>query len=209
MEFATCPTRNRRRPELSITPISPPELGLEPLARAANCSAPDTGSMEVLGIGARRRRRSGWKPLLAGEIRSAYAMTEPNVASSDAEHFDYRKARRRRMGDQRRNIISRARRSRCKIMIVMVKTNPDAARASSSPQILVGGLPRRPRSLGPMHVFGHDHAPRRHMHLRFSNVGAEGGTCCSAGTLRDLAGAPRPRPHHQRMHVDKAERRST
>ena len=137
-----------------------------------NCSAPDTGNMEVLErVGTKAQKEKWLKPLLAGEIRSAYAMTEPNVASSDAKNIS---TTAKLVGDEwvingEKYYISGAGDPRCKIMIVMVKTNP--GRAAEQAAVADPGADRhaRRRNLGPMHVFGHDHAPRGHMHLRFNN----------------------------------------
>ena len=149
------------------------ELGKYPLAsESLNCSAPDTGNMEVLErVGTPEQKEKWLKPLLNGEIRSAYAMTEPNVASSDAKNVA---TRAELDGDDwvingEKYYISGAGDPRCKIMIVMVKTNPDAPPSKQQSQILVPIDTPGVEILGPMHVFGHDHAPRGHMHLRFNN----------------------------------------
>src|SRR5712691_11320320 len=150
------------------------ELGKQPLAsESLNCSAPDTGNMEVLErVGTPEQKEKWLKPLLNGEIRSAYAMTEPNVASSDAKNVS---TRAELDGDQwvingEKYYISGAGDPRCKIMIVMVKTSPDASPQFQQSQILVPIDTPGVEIVGPMHVFGHDHAPRGHMHLRFDNV---------------------------------------
>src|SRR6186713_1546543 len=150
------------------------ELAKSPLAsESMNCSAPDTGNMEVLErVGTKEQKETWLKPLLAGEIRSAYAMTEPNVASSDAKNIS---TTAKLVGDEwvingEKYYISGAGDPRCKIMIVMVKTNPDAPPSKQQSQILVPIDTPGVEILGPMHVFGHDHAPRGHMHLRFNNV---------------------------------------
>jgi acyl-CoA dehydrogenase len=150
------------------------ELGKNPMAsESMNCSAPDTGNMEVLErVGTREQKEKWLKPLLAGEIRSAYAMTEPNVASSDAKNIS---TTAKLVGDEwvingEKYYISGAGDPRCKIMIVMVKTNPDAAPSKQQSQILVPIDTPGVEIVGPMHVFGHDHAPRGHMHLRFNNA---------------------------------------
>ena len=138
-----------------------------------NCSAPDTGNMEVLErVGTKAQKEKWLKPLLNGEIRSAYAMTEPNVASSDAKNISTsRKTGRRRMGDQRREILHlRPRRSPLQDHD---RDGEDQSRCASSKQqsqILVPKDTPGVEIIGPMHVFGHDHAPRGHMHLRFNNV---------------------------------------
>ncbi len=150
------------------------ELAKNPLAsETMNCSAPDTGNMEVLErVGTKAQKEKWLKPLLAGEIRSAYAMTEPNVASSDAKNIS---TSAKLVGDEwvingEKYYISGLGDPRCKIMIVMVKTNPDAPPSKQQSQILVPKDTPGVEIIGPMHVFGHDHAPRGHMHLRFNNV---------------------------------------
>ena len=149
------------------------ELGKYPLAsETLNCSAPDTGNMEVLEkVGTPEQKKKWLEPLLNGEIRSAYAMTEPGVASSDAKNIQ---TRAELVGNEwvingEKYYISGAGDPRCKIMIVMVKTSPDASPQFQQSQILVPmGTPGL-EIVGPMHVFGQDHAPRGHMHLRFKN----------------------------------------
>jgi acyl-CoA dehydrogenase len=150
------------------------ELGRYPLgSESLNCSAPDTGNMEVLErVGTPEQKKQWLEPLLNGEIRSAYAMTEPDMASSDAKNVSLRAERD---GDEyvmngEKYYISGAGDPRCKIMIVMCKTNPDAAAHKQQSQILVPMDTPGVEILGPMHVFGHDDAPHGHMHLRFNNV---------------------------------------
>lgn len=150
------------------------ELGKYPMAsETLNCSAPDTGNMEVLErVGTPAQKEKWLKPLLAGEIRSAYAMTEPGVASSDAKNIDTRAVL---VGNEwvingEKYYISGAGDPRCKIMIVMVKTSPEAPTQFQQSQILVPMDTPGVKILGPMHVFGEDHAPRGHMHLLFDNV---------------------------------------
>ena len=106
------------------------ELGKNPIAsECLNCSAPDTGNMEVLErVGTPEQKEQWLKPLLNGEIRSAYIMTEPDVASSDAKQLACQAVRD---GDEyvingEKYWSSGAGDPRCKIMIVMVKTDPDA-----------------------------------------------------------------------------------
>jgi len=150
------------------------ELGKSPLAsESLNCSAPDTGNMEVLErVGTPEQKERWLKPLLNGEIRSCYAMTEPGVASSDAKNIA---TRAELVGDEwvingEKYYISGAGDPRCKIMICMVKTSPDAASQFQQSQILIPMDTPGVEILGPMHVFGHDHAPRGHMHLKLDNV---------------------------------------
>jgi acyl-CoA dehydrogenase len=150
------------------------ELGKSPLAsECLNCSAPDTGNMEVLErVGTPEQKEKWLKPLLAGEIRSAYAMTEPDVASSDAKNI---RTSAVLDGDEwvingEKFYISGAGDPRCKIMITMVRTNPDAAPHLQQSQILVPIDAPGVEILGPMHVFGEDDAPHGHMHIRFTDV---------------------------------------
>ena len=117
------------------------ELGKNPIASEVfNCSAPDTGNMEVLErVGTPEQKQQWLEPLLAGEIRSAYAMTEPDVASSDATNVA---CRAELDGDEwlingEKYYISGAGDPRCKIMIVMVVTSPDASSHQRQSQILV------------------------------------------------------------------------
>ncbi len=150
------------------------ELGKFALAsETLNCSAPDTGNMEVLErVGTEAQKEQWLKPLLAGEIRSAYAMTEPNLASSDAKNISTSAVLE---GDEwvingEKFYISGAGDPRCKIMITMVKTSPDAAPSKQQSQILVPTDAPGVEILEGMQVFGQDHAPRGHMHIRFNNV---------------------------------------
>jgi acyl-CoA dehydrogenase len=150
------------------------ELGkYQHASETMNCSAPDTGNMEVLERVGTEEQKARWlEPLLHGEIRSAYAMTEPNVASSDAKNISTTAVLDGNdwVINGEKYFITGAGDPRCKIMIVMVKTSPDAAPAKQQSQILVPMDTPGVEIVGPMLVFGHDHAPRGHMHLRFKNV---------------------------------------
>ncbi len=150
------------------------ELGKNPIAsETMNCAAPDTGNMEVLErVGTPEQKAEWLAPLLAGEIRSAYAMTEPDVASSDAKQIACRAVRD---GDEwvingEKYYISGAGDPRCKILICMVETSPDGPAHQRQSQILVPMETSGVEILGPMHVFGKDDAPHGHMHLRFTDV---------------------------------------
>jgi acyl-CoA dehydrogenase len=150
------------------------ELGKSRLAsEALNCSAPDTGNMEVLErVGTPGQKEQWLEPLLSGEIRSAFAMTEPGLASSDARNVSCSAVLD---GDEwvingEKYYISGAGDPRCRIMIVMVKTNPDAAGHLQQSQILVPLPHPGVEIVEPMLVFGHDDAPHGHMHLRFTDV---------------------------------------
>jgi acyl-CoA dehydrogenase len=149
------------------------ELGKNPLAsECLNCSAPDTGNMEVLErVGTKEQKEKWLQPLLDGEIRSAYAMTEPDLASSDAKNISCQAVL---VGDEwvingEKYYISGAGDPRCKIMIVMVQTDPDGPPHLRQSQILVPTDAPGFEILGGMHVFGKDDAPHGHMHLRFND----------------------------------------
>ncbi|MEQ9511056.1 MAG: acyl-CoA dehydrogenase family protein [Alloalcanivorax xenomutans] len=150
------------------------ELGKNPLAsQTLNCSAPDTGNMEVLErVGPPEQKEKWLKPLLNGEIRSCFGMTEPKVASSDARNIETSAVLD---GDEwvingEKYYISGAGDPRCKIMICMVKTSPDAPTFRQQSQILVPMDTPGVNIVGPMCVFGHDHAPHGHMHIKLENV---------------------------------------
>ncbi|MBA97178.1 MAG: acyl-CoA dehydrogenase [Roseobacter sp.] len=150
------------------------ELGKSPLAsETLNCSAPDTGNMEVLErIGTQEQKDTWLKPLLAGEIRSAFAMTEPDMASSDAKNISTSAVLENGewVINGEKYYISGAGDPRCKIMITMVKTSPNAEPFRQQSQILVPIDTPGVEIVGPMHVFGHDDAPHGHMHIKFTNV---------------------------------------
>ena len=150
------------------------EMGKNPLApECFNCSAPDTGNMEVLErVGTPEQKKEWLEPLLEGEIRSCYAMTEPNLASSDARNIATSAVLD---GDEwvingEKFYISGAGDPRCKIMICMVRTNPDASAHLQQSQILVPMETPGVEIVGPMQVFGHDDSPHGHMHIRLANV---------------------------------------
>ena len=150
------------------------ELGKFSLAsETLNCSAPDTGNMEVLErVGTEAQKEEWLKPLLNGEIRSAYAMTEPGIPSSDAKNI---RTEAKLEGDEwvingEKFYISGAGDPRCKIMITMVRTSPDAPPSRQQSQILVPTDTPGVEILEGMEVFGQDHAPQGHMHIKFNNV---------------------------------------
>jgi len=151
------------------------EMGKTPLgAEVFNCSAPDTGNMEVFERYASQSLKDTWlTPLLAGEIRSAYLMTEPDVASSDATNISMPCVRD---GDEyvmngEKWWASGAGDPRCKVYIVMVKTGgEEVPKHNRQSMIVVPADTPGIEILRPMEVYGHDDAPHGHMHVRFTNV---------------------------------------
>ena len=150
------------------------ELGKNSLAsETMNCSAPDTGNMEVLErVGTPAQKEKWLKPLLAGEIRSAFAMTEPGLPSSDAKNISMSAVLENGewVINGEKYYTSGAGDPRCKIMIAMVKTSPDAPSHLQQSQILVPIDTPGVEILGGMNVFGKDDAPHGHMHVKFTNV---------------------------------------
>lgn len=143
-------------------------------AEVFNCAAPDTGNMEVLARYGNAGQRKRWlEPLLAGEIRSAFAMTEPDVASSDATNIQ---TSIRREGDEyvingHKFYISGAMRKNCEILIVMGKTDPDNPnRHLQQSQVLVPTDTPGVRITRAMKVLGYDDAPEGHAEVFFDNV---------------------------------------
>ncbi|RFP88283.1 acyl-CoA dehydrogenase [Rhodobacteraceae bacterium 63075] len=151
------------------------EMGKTPMgAEVFNCSAPDTGNMEVFERYGSEAMKERWlKPLLEGEIRSAYLMTEPDEASSDATNISMSCVRD---GDDyllngEKWWSSGAGDPRCKVYIVMVKTGGEEVRTyNRQSMIVVPADAEGVEVLRPMHVYGDDDAPHGHMHIRFNDV---------------------------------------
>ncbi|AFO90289.1 acyl-CoA dehydrogenase [Phaeobacter inhibens] len=151
------------------------EMGKTPLgAEVFNCSAPDTGNMEVFERYGTEAMKQQWlASLLQGEIRSAYLMTEPDVASSDATNIAMSCVRD---GDDyvlngEKWWASGAGDPRCKVYIVMVRTGgDDLPKHKRQSMIVVPADAPGIEVLRPMEVYGHDDAPHGHMHIRFSDV---------------------------------------
>ena len=142
-------------------------------AEVFNCSAPDTGNMEVLERFGSDAQKAQWlQPLLDGTIRSAYAMTEPDVASSDATNISASAVLKdgEWLINGEKTYISGAGDPRCKILICMVKSNPENNRHTQHSQILVPMDTPGVEVVRPMNVFHDDGAPHGHMHLRFTDV---------------------------------------
>jgi acyl-CoA dehydrogenase len=150
------------------------EMGKSPLgAETFNCSAPDTGNMEVFERYGSPAQKAQWlAPLLEGKIRSAYLMTEPGVASSDATNIalDARLDGDDWVLNGEKWWASGAGDPRCKIYIVMCQTDPEADKHKRHSMILVPAGTPGVTVLRPMQVYGEDDAPHGHMHIRFENV---------------------------------------
>lgn len=149
-------------------------MGWNPIApQCFNCAAPDTGNMEVLERYGNAEQKEKWlKPLLEASIHSAFAMSEPGVASSDATNIA---TRAELDGDEwvingEKFYISGAGDPLCKILIVMAVTDPDNSRHTRQSQILVPMDTPGVTVVRPMQVFGSDNGPHGHMHLKFENV---------------------------------------
>ena len=142
-------------------------------SEAMNCAAPDTGNMEVIARYGNEKHQKEWlQPLLDGEIRSAFAMTEPGVGSSDATNMQ---ATAVLDGDEyvingEKWWTSGAGDPRCKILIFMAVTNPDAAKHQRHSMMLVPMESEGIEIQKMMHVFGYDDAPHGHAHIKFNNV---------------------------------------
>ena len=149
-------------------------MGRSPIgAEIFNCSAPDTGNMEVLvRYGTEEQKKDWLTPLLSGEIRSSFAMTEPDVASSDASNIQ---ASIVKNGDHyvinaKKWWTSSAMDPRCKIMIFMGKTDPSADKYKQQSMILVPFNTPGVKVLRHLPVFGYDHAPHGHAEVEFKDV---------------------------------------
>jgi acyl-CoA dehydrogenase len=149
-------------------------MGRSPMApEVFNCSAPDTGNMETIVRYGNEEQKEKWlKPLLTAEIRSAFCMTEPDVASSDATNIQ---ASIVREGDE--YVINGSKwwasggsDPRCKLFIFMGKTNPDGPRHQQQSMILVPRDTPGVKMLRTLTVYGYDHAPHGHAHIKFENV---------------------------------------
>jgi len=142
-------------------------------SEAMNCAAPDTGNMEVIARYGNEKHQEEWlQPLLDGEIRSAFAMTEPGVGSSDATNMQATAVldRDEYVINGEKWWTSGAGDPRCKILVFMAVTNPDAAKHQRHSMMLVPMESEGIEIQKMMHVFGYDDAPHGHAHIKFNNV---------------------------------------
>ncbi len=168
-------------------------------------------NMETIARYGSEENKARWlKPLLEGQIRSAFAMTEPEVASSDATNIE---TRIERQGDEyvingRKWWISGAADPRCAVFITMGKTDPEAARHSQQSMVLVPADAPGITVLRPLNVFGYDDAPHGHVEMTFENVRVPVSNILLAKAgLRDRPGPPRAgRIHHCMRLIGLAER---
>ena len=174
--FGICSSRTANWCRLSNLEYAPLAeiMGRSPIApEVFNCSAPDTGNMEVLVRYGTDEHKERWlKPLLDGEIRSAFAMTEPDVASSDATNI---RSSIERDGDDyvvngRKWWTSGAMDPRCEILIFMGKTDPEADRHSQQSMLLVPMDTPGVSVVRPLTVYGYDHAPHGHAEMRLKRA---------------------------------------
>ena len=177
------------------------EMGWSPLAAEVfNCSAPDTGNMEVLERFGSPEQKARWLPdLLEGRARSAYLMTEPGVASSDATNIamEARLEGEEWVLNGEKWWSSGAGDPRCSLYITMAVTDPDAPRHARHSMFFVPADTPGIEKLRAMKVYGADDAPHGHLHIRFTDVRVPKDAIVARPRprLRDRAGAARARPH--------------
>jgi len=185
---------------------------MEFAAQATNCSSPDTGNMETIARFGNANQKAMWLgPLLRGEIRSAFAMTEPEVASSDATNISIRIERKNGFFiiNGRKWWITGAGSAHCKILIVMGKTSPNASKFKQQSMILVPTSTPGITFVRPLQTMGDPEAPKGHMEILFENVCVpEGNVLAGEGRGFEIAQARLGpgRIHHCMRLIGTAER---